>query len=68
MDTFLREVSDRVARGTTHMEAVLMWCQDRGLEPEYAGSLVKKNRTLRAKIQAEAETLNCIKRTARLPI
>lgn len=51
-----------------YIDAVVLWCDMNGVEVEYAANLIKKNQVLRLKIQKEAENLNIIKKTARLPI
>lgn len=51
-----------------YTEAVIIWCEKRGLEPEIAASLVKKVAPLKMKIQVEAEEVNVLPRSgARLP-
>lgn len=52
----------------TYTEAVIVWCERRGLEPEIAAGLVKKMAPLKVKIQCEAEELNVLPRSgAKLP-
>jgi len=51
-----------------YMDAVIMWCEIRGFEVEYAGELIKKHAVLKSKIMLEAENLNFMKRSSRLPI
>lgn len=51
-----------------YMEAVILWCEYNGLEIEFAGELIRRNAVLRSKIQYEAENLNFMKKSARLPI
>jgi hypothetical protein len=46
----------------SYVEAICIWCEERGLEPEMVASLVKKSAPLKAKIQVEAEALNLIVR------
>ena len=52
----------------SYIEAVVMFCEDNGIEYEIASKLISP--TLKSKIQIEAESLNCLPRsnTARLPI
>jgi hypothetical protein len=45
-----------------------MWCEKNKLEVETAAYWIKKDPTMKAKLQAEAENLNILKRGARLPI
>lgn len=49
-------------KDVTYMEAILLWCSDRGLEPEVAASLVRKSAPLKGKIQLEAESANLLPR------
>ena len=51
-----------------YMESVIYWCEENGLDPEFAGELIKKNLALKAKIQIEAENLNFLKKESRLPL
>lgn len=55
-------------RRIEYMEAVILWCELNGLEVEFAGELIRRNAVLKSKIQMEAENLNFMKKTARLPI
>ena len=50
----------------TYMDAVLFYCEQNGMEPETAGSLI--NGKLKQKIREEAEELNFLPKTARLPV
>ena len=48
------------------MDAVLHYCDQNGMEPETAAQLV--NSKLKAQIREEAEELNFLPKTAKLPI
>ena len=52
----------------THMDAVIWYCDENGLDPSQVSSLISKS--LKEKIKAEAEKLNLVERssTAVLPI
>lgn len=52
----------------TYTEAVIVWCDQHGIEPETAGIIIKKNPHLKARIQEEAEALHFLPKEARLPI
>lgn len=56
------------SRKMEYIEAVVHWCETNGVEVEYAANLIKKNQVLKLKILEEAENLNFVKKTARLPI
>jgi len=51
-----------------YIDAVVLWCEKNNLEVETAAFWIKKDPTMKSKIQAEAETLNILKRGAKLPI
>lgn len=50
------------------MEAVVLWCEQHDTEIEYAASLIKKNKILKTKVRDQAESLNFMKKTAKLPV
>ena len=50
----------------THMDAVLYYCEQEGIEPESISSLISKG--LKEKIEANARDLNFLPRQAQLPI
>ena len=51
-----------------YIDAIVMWCDKNNIEVEAAAAWVKKDSSLKSKVQAEAEDLNILKRGARLPI
>ena len=50
----------------SYMDAVLHYCDQNGMEPETAAQLI--NGKLKAQIREEAEELNFLPKTAKLPI
>ena len=50
----------------THMDAVLWYCEQEGIEPDTVGYLISK--ALKQKIEADARELNFLPKQARLPI
>lgn len=55
-------------KGMEFIDAVIHWCDVNSFEPEYAASLIKKDPTILSNITCEAENLNILKKTARLPV
>ena len=51
-----------------YIDAIVMWCEKNNIEVETAAAWIKKDNSLKSKVQAEAEDLNILKRGARLPI
>jgi hypothetical protein len=50
------------------IDAVVHWCDVNSVDVEFAASLVKTDPNILHEIQLDAESLNYLKRTARLPI
>jgi Phage late-transcription coactivator len=66
---FTKEIEKIViSKNIEFFEAVLLYCEMNNIEVETAASLVKQNAVLKARIQLEAENLNLMKKSARLPI
>ena len=53
-------------KNLTHMDAVLWYCEQEGLEPDDLGTLISKG--LKEKIEANARELNFLPKQAQLPI
>ena len=52
----------------SYMDSFLHYCTQNEVEIEYVAGLVAKNQLIKSKLQEEAENLNFLKKTARLPI
>ena len=50
----------------TYMDACLEYCKDNNIEPESLGRLV--NKSLKQKIQVEAENLHFLQKSSSLPL
>ena len=53
-------------KNLTYMDACLEYCKDKNVEPEALGRLV--NKSLKQKIQVEAENLNFLPKSSTLPV
>ena len=51
-----------------YIDAVVHWCELNRVDVELAASLVKTDPNLLYEIQLDAESLNFLKKTARLPL
>lgn len=49
------------AANLSYMDAVLHWCETRGVEFEVGGEMVKRHASIRNKIRDEARKLNCVR-------
>ena len=64
---FCTMIEDMVqVKRLTYMEACLEYCKDENIEPESLGRLI--NKSLKQKIQVEAENLNFLPKTSTLPV
>ncbi len=68
-DKFIREIERLVAKyNLDYMDAVVHLCEKNNIEIEAAASIIKYNIKIRSKIQAAAEDLNYLPKSARLPV
>lgn len=68
-NTFPQEIENiKNEKHFDYIEAVVFWCDQRGMDVEYAANIIKKDNALKSKIQAEAENMNILKKSARLPV
>ncbi len=51
-----------------YMDAVLLYCDQSGLEIEAAATMIKSNARAKATLRGEAEDLNFLPKTAKLPV
>lgn len=51
-----------------YIDAIVYWCEKNNVEVEYIASFIKKDSTIKSKLQLEAENLNIVKKSATLPI
>ena len=66
-NTFSMMIEERAKKhDCSHMEAIIDYCEETGLELEVAGSLV--NSTLKAKIEEEARDLRYLPKGSKLPL
>ena len=64
----LAEIERIRAGGVDYMDAIVHYCETNDVEIESIAKYVKKNLVLKAKLQEEAEELNYLQKTSRLPI
>ena len=51
-----------------YMDAIIHYCEINSYEIEVIANVVKKSPTIKSKLQYEAEELNFMKKSARLPL
>jgi hypothetical protein len=66
---FVKEITQLVSdKRIGFFDAVIYYCETHNIEVETAASMIKQSTLLKSKIQYEAEELNLMRKTARLPI
>jgi len=63
-----KEIEKLTRSGSDIIDAVVHVCSKYNIDIETAASLIKKDAALKSKLQIEAENMNILKRSARLPI
>jgi hypothetical protein len=65
---FTKKIEDIVEKKQcSYIEAIVEYCKDNNLELETAGAIVKNFPKLKAKVRLEAEKINLVPKTDRLP-
>lgn len=68
-NSFIEDIETLCAnKNIEYIDAIIMWCEKNNLEIEYAAEIIKKNPLIKSKVQYEAENLNFLQKSARLPI
>lgn len=69
VSNFIAEI-ERIRRidNLPYMDAILEYCESNELEIEVVAKFISKNLLLKSKIQQEAEDLNFLPKTSKLPI
>lgn len=67
--SFMQEIDKLVEEeGLEYIEAIIYYCEVNDIEIETAASLIKGSAKMKAKVQIEAENLNYLPRSGKLPI
>jgi hypothetical protein len=67
-EQILQEVSKWVNEEVTFMDALAHYADKYDLEIELIGEIVRRSPILKAKVREDAERLNMVEKTSRLPI
>lgn len=66
---FMQEIDKLVdEKKIEYIDAVLLYCKENEVEIETAASLIKGSAKMKAKIQIEAENLNYLPKSGKLPL
>ena len=67
-EKFLAEIKKLVLDfNMDYLDAVVYYCERNNLEVETAASIIRSNLKIKSKLQVEAENLNFLPKTAKLP-
>ena len=67
-EKFIKEI-ERIVNtyDIEYMDAVIHFCEKNNIEVETAASIIRSNLKIKSKLQLEAETLNFLPKSAKLP-
>lgn len=67
-EKFIKEI-DRIVStyDIDYMDAVIHFCEKNNIEVETAASIIRSNLKIKSKLQLEAENLNFLPKSAKLP-
>lgn len=58
----------RIEKSVNYIDAILIYCEQNKIEEETLATYIKQNPSLKEKIKIDAENLNFLPKTQRLPI
>ena len=68
-NNILVEIESLVSqKGLSYIDAMLHYCDKNQIEPDVLGEMVRGSHIFKQKVQTEAEDLNFLPKTQRLPI
>lgn len=67
-EMILKEVVKYVNKEVTYIDALVHFAEKHGVEVEVIGEIIKRAPVLKSKVYEDAEKLNLVERTAKLPI
>lgn len=68
-DRFIKEVERLVIKHRLdYMDAVIHLCEENNMEVEAAATIIRNNIRIKSKLQAQAEDLNFLPKSSRLPV
>ena len=66
---FIKSIEKIVAdSGTDYIDAVMDYCTKHGIEVETAADIIKSNSSIKMKVRIDAEKMNVVEKTTRLPL
>lgn len=66
---FVKKIDELASKtGGSYIDVVVDYCSKHNIEIETAAAIIKSSPLIKSKLQFEAEQLNILQKTARLPI
>jgi len=66
--SIMSDIKEYVEKGVPYIDAIVEYAERNDIEVEVLGEMIKSSPVLKAQIQYEAEELNMLEQTARLPV
>tara|TARA_B100000925_G_C21632846_1_gene313797 strand:- start:243 stop:476 length:234 start_codon:yes stop_codon:yes gene_type:complete len=67
-EKIMRDISHMIDQGVSYIDAICEYAAQNELEIEVLGEIIRRSPILKARIYEEAEDLNLVEKTVRLPI
>jgi predicted aldo/keto reductase-like oxidoreductase len=67
-ENIVKEIQSFIDKGVPYIDAVVEYAEKNEVEIEVIGQMIRSSPILKAKIQYEAEELNMMDKTDRLPV
>jgi len=67
-EKIMQEINHMILQGVPYIDAICEYAEQNELEIEVLGEIIRRSPILKAKIYEEAEDLNLVEKTTRLPI
>lgn len=66
---FVKKIDElAIETGGNYIDVIVEYCQRNNIEIETAAAIIKSSPLIKSRVQIEAENLNILQKTARLPI
>jgi hypothetical protein len=67
-EKIMHEIAYMIESGVPYIDAIVEYSEKNNLEIEVLGEIIRRSPVLKAKIYEEAENLNLVEKTVRLPV
>lgn len=67
-EEIMKQISGYVNRDVSFIDALVHYAEENDLEVELVGEIVRRSQVLKSKVREDAEVLNLLDKTTRLPV